>query len=178
MDIKIDDIKNGMPGISPIEGADLLENCTVMLHRSGHISPTCLTLNGLVANNVLVQWTDTFNDQLDRTYADHAANTERAAVCISVLLSKSITNYTVIMRSRKGTGFDYYLGNEDDISFQPKARLEVSGIEKESDKNTVSSRFKQKCNQVSPTDDTLLPAYISIVEFSNPKALFNVKEVV
>ena len=42
-----------------------------------------------------------------------------------------VGQYTVIHRSRKGTGFDYWLGdekNEDELPLQSKARLEVSGI--------------------------------------------------
>lgn len=176
MNIKLDAIKEGMPGISPIEGADLLENCVVMLHRSGHGIPTSLNIDGIASDNVVLEWTDSFTDQLDRTYADHISNTERAAVCVSVLLTTALTDYTVIMRSRKGTGFDYLLGNKSDLSFQPQARLEVSGIEKESETNTLKSRFRQKCEQVTPTDETFLPAYISIVEFGTPKALFNKKK--
>src|ERR1035438_522994 len=34
----------------------------------------------------------------------------------------------VVLRSRKGTGFDYWLGKGGDAAFAAKARLEVSGI--------------------------------------------------
>jgi hypothetical protein len=45
----------------------------------------------------------------------------------AILLMRALTGYTVIERSRKGTGFDWWLGTEDNL-FQGKVRLEVSGI--------------------------------------------------
>lgn len=176
MYINIDEILNGMPGITPVEGADLLENSIVMMHRSGHKSPTHMTLEGKLNDVVVLHWNDTFNEQMDRTYADHQENTERAAVCLSVVLAKHLTGHTVLIRSRKGTGFDYMLGDEEDV-FLPKARLEISGIERETPNNTMQVRFNKKTEQVKPTDSTGLPAYISVIEFSNPKALFDRKEI-
>jgi hypothetical protein len=164
-----------MPGITSVFGADLMDNCVVMLHRNGHTSPTSISIDGMEKENMDILWKDTFNEQMDRCYADHQDNTEMAAIGISVLLAKQITGYTIISRSRKGTGFDYTLGDCNDELYIPKARLEISGIEKESLVNTINNRFRQKEHQVTPTDKTGLPAYISIVEFSAPKALFNKK---
>lgn len=176
MDIVLEEILAGMPGITPVEGADLLENCVTMLHRSRHISPTAMALTGLTSETTTLHWEDNFNDQMDRTYADHSANTERAAVCVSVLLAKKLTDYTVILRSRRGTGIDYFLGNADDTLFQPKARLEISDIEKEDGTNSTARRFREKATQAKLSDNGNLPAYISIIEFSHPKALFNDKK--
>ena len=85
------------------------------------------------------------------------------------------TSYTVIERSRKGTGFDYMLGDSLDPLFTPKARLEVSGIMRETDGNTLDMRFHQKTAQTDKSDGTRLPAYVSVVEFSTPKAKFDIK---
>ena len=57
--------------------------------------------------------------------------------------------------------------------FKMQVRLEVSGIRK-GDDSRIKARIKQKLEQVSPTDGTL-PAYIVVVEFSNPLA-FIVKQ--
>lgn len=165
-----------MPGITPIEGADLQENCVTMLHRCGHQSPIAVALTGLKEESFCLHWDDVCTEQMQRTYADHQANTERSAIAISVLLAKELTGYSVILRSRKGTGFDYYLGEENDSQYTPLARLEISGIEKETSKNTIAGRFKQKLEQVAPSDITTLPAYISVVEFSTPKTHFDSKE--
>ncbi len=174
--IQLTDIKQGTPGITPVEGANLYENCIVALHNSSHTSPVTLHVSGLNACDYSLLWEDTFNNQLRRTYADEQSVTERAAVAVSVMLALRQTDYTIIERSRKGTGFDYMLGDGHDLLFTPKARLEVSGIMHETDGNTAEKRFLQKAEQTSKSDDTRLPAYVSIVEFSTPKAIFDIKK--
>jgi hypothetical protein len=59
-------------------------------------------------------------------------------------------------------------GDNNELPFQNAVRLEVSGIRK-GDDSRIKARIKQKLEQVSPTDGTL-PAYIVVVEFSNPLA--------
>lgn len=102
--------------------------------------------------------------------------TEQGAVCISVLMAKQLTDYTIIERSWRGTGIDYRLGYESDPLMQRVARLEISGIKTESATNTMSARYEQKVKQTELSDNTNLPAYISIIEFSIPKCLFNKRE--
>lgn len=174
MNINISEIAKGMPGITPAVGAVLVENSTVMLHQAGHMSPTKTNISGILEQTNQLLWEDNYTEQMARTHADTQEATELAAVCISIAVCQHVTEYTVIERSRKGTGFDYLLGNDNE-QFLPKARLEISGIAKETLTNSIESRYKQKMSQVTVSDDTNLPAYISIVEFSNPKVLFNKK---
>jgi hypothetical protein len=52
----------------------------------------------------------------------------------------------VVERSRRGTGFDYWLGKKGDnnqLPFQNAVRLEVSGIRK-GDDGKIKARAKQK----------------------------------
>lgn len=174
MNINISDIAKGMPGITPAVGAVLVENCTVMLHEVGHKAPTPIAIYGMLEQTSQILWEDNYTEQMARAHADMQETTELAAACVSLAVTQQITGYTVIERSRKGTGFDYLLG-EDAEWFLPKARLEVSGIAKETLTNTIEGRFRQKSAQTSVSDNTNLPAYISIVEFSSPKVLFNKK---
>ncbi|MBR4273786.1 MAG: hypothetical protein IKQ30_13235 [Bacteroidales bacterium] len=173
--LELSDILKGLPGISSVEGANLHENCVVELHRHNHSSPTTLQLSGKRDVDVSLVWTDSFDDVLDRTYADRQCSIERSAVCISVLLALKLTDYTVIERSRKGTGFDYMLGYKDDFFYTPKARLEISGISEEKRSNTLKARFEQKSRQTDISDSSNMPAYISIVELKTPQALFKQK---
>lgn len=174
--IQLSNIKKGTPGISPIEGENLYENCIVALHNSKHDSPVTLNVKGLKNCDYNILWDDIYNDQLRRTYNDDQSVTERGAIAISVLLALIQTNYTIIERSRKGTGFDYMLGDAQDTLFTPKARLEISGIMNETGSNTLEKRYNQKSTQTDKTDHLKLPAYISVVEFSTPKATFNIKK--
>lgn len=72
-------------------------------------------------------------------------------------------------RSRKGTGFDYWLGDEADMPFQNKARLEVSGI-RNGDQKIIKARVREKLTQTEVSDKTRLPAYVVVVEFGRPVA--------
>ena len=73
-----------MPGISPIEGANLYENCIVALHNNGHPSPVTLLMKGMRTKPFSLAWEDTFDDQMRRAYSDEQSVTERAAVAVSV----------------------------------------------------------------------------------------------
>jgi len=174
--LRIDDLKAGLPGVTQIQGGYCAECIMVCLHRAGHTEEKCvLHVDCIkVTEDFQLLWTDSYNDQIDRSHADEQITIEHAAEGISILLSLRLTPYTVVQRSRKGTGFDYWLGIEANTpsKFELKARLEVSGIRSETEANSLEKRFKVKCNQVTPTDDTGFPAYISVVEFSNPKAKF------
>ena len=43
----------------------------------------------------------------------------------------------------------------------------------EDKKRTIASRFQQKSAQTERSDDSCLPAFVSVVEFSTPKAKFD-----
>lgn len=174
-ELNIDNIKQGMPGITTAIGNYLLENCMVSLHASGHADGIAMPVNGILDEMFMLRWDGKVTDQMTRSYQDDVETTEQGAVCISVLLATHLTDYTVIERSWRGTGIDYWLGYADDPLLQRAARLEVSGIKTESATNTVLSRYEQKVQQTRLSDGTNLPAYISIVEFGTPKCLFNQK---
>ncbi len=78
----------------------------------------------------------------------------------------------IVERSYIGTYVDYILGemSDDDSFFLQKAKLEVSGIGKETPTNTVNQRIRVKLNQVQKSADKELPSYIIVVEFGSPKA--------
>ena len=104
------------------------------------------------------------------TYADEEYATEHAAYGVAFLLVLGQTDYTVMAKSRRGTGFDYWLGTgEDDrgLPFHEKERLEVSGI-RSGDETQIKARVNQKLKQVRRSDDTRLPALVIVVEFSHP----------
>jgi hypothetical protein len=170
--INLLEIKNGLPGITVDLCKAYYEACMVCLHLNNHTDGVSLDLKGDVAASFLLHWEDYFDEQIDRAWQDREVCTEYGAVCISALLVKECTDYTIIRRARKGSGIDYWLGKDDDIVFQNSARLEISGIFKESETNPVAKRFRIKMKQSKQSDETRLPAYISIVEFSHPKAIF------
>ncbi len=75
-------------------------------------------------------------------------------------------------RSRRGTGFDYWLGEATHIPFQRMAKLEVSGIRHGTLNNTIA-RVAVKRRQVAGATG-IEPVYIVVVEFSSPIAYVEV----
>jgi hypothetical protein len=168
--IDVTTIKEGLTGVSPVTAAHLYETFMVCMNYHSHPVNVTLPVEGQ-DEVVTLKWEDYSDDVILRTYADMQYTTEHGAACLSIMLTTAFTSYTVIERSRKGTGFDYWLGDRDSVLFQRKARLEVSGI-LQGDDNAMTNRYNAKAIQTEQSDDTKLPAYISIIEFSRPKAIY------
>lgn len=173
MEIELREIEKGLPGITEITGKHLYEACAISLYRHSH-NPIETDLT-LFQNNdeikVKLNWEDIFTEQLDRSWKDQYYATEHAAICISILLALKLTDYTVIERSARFNGFDYWLGEKGDLLFQKKARLEISGIFQDNVK-TLNARYNVKVKQTKASDGLVIPAYIGIVELSSPMAKF------
>lgn len=170
----LEEIKTAnLPGVSSGTAAYLCENAVACLTRRGHTSGVVIECQGLSNQPEEMEWETAFTDQLDRSLYDQEVATEYGAACISILYALEHTDFTVIQRSRKKTGVDYWLGKKDDILFQSAARMEVSGIFDGADK--VDARVKRKLKQTNQSDSSGLPAYISIVEFSRPIINFTKK---
>ena len=103
-----------------------------------------------------------------RFWNDLEEATQHGAYAVAILLVRALTGYTVIERSRKGTGFDWWLGTEDNL-FQGKARLEVSGILHGTTRR-INGRIKARVGQTTQSDNLALPAYVVVVEFGTPRA--------
>jgi hypothetical protein len=145
----------------------LLETARVCLDHNGHVAPTMLRTNGSFTHDYQLEW-DPASDEEKRTHADLDVATEYGAYGMAFLLLLDLTEHTVIERSAKGTGFDYWLGDRGDLAFQKKARLEISGIL--ANPKSLTGRVSRKERQTLRSDYTQLPAYVVVVEFSSPAA--------
>ena len=164
----ITDLAKGLPAITPSFGAALAEACAVCLKEQKHSQGVEITVDGDFDAKFELFW-QPVTEQMLRCWNDEEFTTEQAAYGIAFLIIRELTDLTVIERSRKGTGFDYWLGTSDTDEGQPfknKVRLEVSGIRK-GNLSLVKARVKQKKEQTKVSDG-LFPAYIIIVEFSTP----------
>jgi hypothetical protein len=116
-------------------------------------------------------------EALKRSYNKDDA-TEFGAEAVALLLSLERTGYDAVERSVTGTGIDYWLGFKSRHLNQPfhrASRLEISGVLKESSRNKVSTRVRQKLGQTKPTDH-LFPVYVIVVEFGQPYATIVLKK--
>jgi hypothetical protein len=87
---------------------------------------------------------------------------------VALLVLRALAGLTVLERSRKGTGFDWWLASEDNL-FPAAARLEVSGIMRGSARR-VSARLKERLAQTERSDPAGLTAFVAVVEFGGPVA--------
>lgn len=169
--LNLQDLRYGLIGISSSLGETFAEASAVCLEDQGHSLGATLTVSGDFQDAFKLYWTDV-TDQMRRCYNDPQEATEWGACGVAILLIQTLTEFTIIERSFKGTGIDYWLGHEDDdLPFQNKARLEISGI-RNGDAGAIARRVRQKLSQTTSSDGSL-PAFVVVVEFSNPQSKVN-----
>ncbi|MBI2273854.1 MAG: hypothetical protein HYU70_08650 [Bacteroidetes bacterium] len=108
------------------------------------------------------------SDEMKRTWNDDEFTTEQGAYGVAIVMASREMNIKAIIKSKKKTGIDYWLGDRPDFLFQSKVRLEVSGIRKGND-SYINTRFEDKMTQSKKSDGTQLPALIAIIEFGTPE---------
>lgn len=162
-------VNGAMPGITSHMGGMLAEAAAVCLQDQKHQSGVEICIVGMQPGQYVLQWA-AINAQHKRTYNDLQEATEFGACGIAISLIQKMTGDVVVERSRKGSGFDYWLAkDEDDLLFgNNKHRLEVSGILQNKD-GRFEARIKQKQQQISVTKD-LGPGFVAVIEFGDPKA--------
>ena len=175
MILDLETLRAGILGLTPEICAFCLQACTVCLADSNHVNGVNVVLSETYSDNIQLNWISVVDEKIIRSWGDMQEATEYGATAIAILLAKELTQYTCIERSSKGTGFDYWLGEEDNIGlFQGKVRLEISGILSESTTNTLEQRVRSKEKQTNITAYTNMKAHICITEFSNPKCAYKI----
>lgn len=168
-------LAEGMPGLTPASAQTLAEAAAVCLESQNHQPLVQLGHAGLTPKELRLVWPPV-DDQKRRTYADMQEATELGACGVAILVVKEATAKVVVERSKKGTGFDYWLGDtsdDDGLPFAGASRLEVSGI-LAGTKSQIQSRIKQKKGQLAPSDH-LAPGFVAVVEFGTPIACVEIK---
>lgn len=166
-------VENNIPGVTKVQGSQHMQACLVCLDQHNHLSGTELAIIQETVNEIVqLHWDEIVDEHMRRSWKDLQEATEYGAAAIAILLVINCTEYTIIERSVKGTGFDYWLleddlFNEDDLFPIGSACLEVSGIIRAEKDSEIKSRVKQKKRQTEVSD---LPALIVVVEFSRPEA--------
>lgn len=148
------------------------ESCMVALHQYSHKTGVGLAvINGKSGFNAVIQWTDTVTAQLLKAHAEPSVYVEEGACALALLLIREITPYTAVEQAIIGTTVDYYLANQpvdDTLIFNNSVRLEVSGLAKETEGNTVDGRIKQKIRRLKEAKGD--KTFIVIVEFEHPSS--------
>jgi len=173
MRINLDSLKDGIMGLTKETGGFMLQACMVCLDNQGHQSDVDFKLSGIQQVNIKLNWEQEVSQRIRRNWSDLQEATEYGAVALAIVCAEQFSSYDTVERSTKGTGFDYWLGEEDEWGvFQRKARLEVSGILMETASNTVTKRVREKLNQVKVADEEELEIHVFVADFKTPKGRY------
>jgi hypothetical protein len=141
---------------------------SVVLEHNGHRSGASMVVHTPRKKSFTVTWGKLHADAR-AAHNDLPEAAHYGAYGIAFLLTAELTEFKVIERSYKSTGFDYWLGVGDAYPFQQAARLEVSGIV--DDPSRVNARVNKKAKQTDRTAGSL-PAYVAVIEFGQPRSVF------
>jgi hypothetical protein len=157
-----------MPGLEPYLGGALANAAAVCLDKNHHSSGVELEVSGQYRRRIEVCWEGP-TDQIRSSYADLPEATEFGAAGVAIAALNSFGGWIVMQRSRKGTGFDYWISQKDEPSgplFQECAPLEVSGI-LTGDETELHRRVRIKKQQISVANTRR--GKVAVVEFGAPK---------
>lgn len=152
----------------------LVECCAICLNAEGHtqsvkLHPYLHTKNE-ITSALKLSWDTNITDKILASYRDENRTTDHAAMCLALLIASQLTDFKYIETSKMGDGVDFWLSKTDKFDFF--ARVEVSGIRKAKKENSVKKRLTIKLTQTNQSDNTNIPVYVCIVEFSKPEALY------
>jgi hypothetical protein len=107
------------------------------------------------------------NDVITRTHGDLQHAQEHGAYAISVSLLAIYEGFTDVEQSAKTSGVDYYVGHDDGLMFQRKARLEVSSLLTGTSAE-IRRRVREKLKQTERSAHSNSAAFVAVVEYSRP----------
>jgi hypothetical protein len=143
------------------------EAAAICLEDNNFYGDVSLHIEGEQTATFHLTW-NRLNEQIKDMHNDLIYETEYGAYCIAFLIIHHLTDYKIIRRSKRKTGFDYWMSHKvSDYPFDETARLEVSGI-LNGNAADIKRRLKEKQAQVKQSDDYEIPVYIVVTEFSKP----------
>lgn len=155
-------------GLSVRNGGFLAEAASVCLDNHRHPIEIKFQVSGAFNRTYNLKRLE-IDELSTNSFADLEEATQFGAMGVAVAIMHDQMGWKV-KRSWKGTGFDYWVGNQEGNSlFDDKLRLEVSG-DLEGTDSEVNRRLKEKMEQTKRSDDLKIPAYAIIVEFKTPKS--------
>ncbi len=164
-EISLASLAEGLGSLTAACGALMAEAASVCLEDQGHGLKTSLRIDGDFAA-IATLHRGPVDERARWSHNDAERATENGAYGVALLAIRELTGLTVLLQSRRGSGFDFWLGPETGYLFQAGVRLEVSGIRR-GDETLIRRRLRSKLRQTEQSEQ-LAPAYVAIVEFSRP----------
>lgn len=173
--LNLDVLKDGLPGISSTRGAFYREAVIVGLRKQGFSSGVTLGITGEFEEKYKIEWTEDIDAADIRSWKDEVQIANFGAVGIALLLMIELLGFKNFEEGIIGTGIDFWLSKNQFQKgkiayYKREARLEISGILKETVGNTINMRVGRKRKQMKVSDYLQLQGWIVVVEFSTPKS--------
>lgn len=143
----------------------MAEAASVCLEDQGHGLSMTLSVDGDF-DEVVTLLREPVDERARWSHNDADRATENGACGVALLAVRGLTGMTVLLQSRRGSGFDFWIGPDSGFLFQAGARLEVSGIRR-GNESAIRRRLRSKVRQTERSQQ-LAPAYVAVVEFSRP----------
>ena len=174
--LNIESLRESISGIIPSFGS-LMADCAIFaLASQGHRSGVTFAVNSNTEKKEYqLLWETIMGLWAARSMNDEQRTTEFAAMGLGILLTLNLTPYQHFTVARRPSGVDFWLYEVEPESLDfstADARLEISGIAKESVGNTLAMRFMVKKNQVRRYAGQAMPTWIALIEFGDPQSLF------
>lgn len=164
-EISLASLALGQGGLTPACGSLMAEAASVCLEHQGHRLSVALNVGGDFTAAVLLHRLPV-DERAKWSHNNEEKATENGAYGVALLALRDLTGLTVLLQSRRGSGFDFWLGPDSGFLFQAGARLEVSGIRR-GDEASIRRRLRSKLRQTERSRNWA-PAYVAVVEFSQP----------
>ena len=145
------------------------EAAGVCLESQKHRSGVIVQVEGAFSEKISVSW-EKIDLKTRHSWQNLTESVEEAAYGLAIIVIWQLTPLKVLKQSFKKSGFDYWLGEKNNLNqpFKEKARLEVSGILK-GNNGQINQRLKEKLTQTEQSNNLNFPVFVIIAEFSNPK---------
>lgn len=177
--VDLDTIKGVAPRLPSHWTETRLEAAIYCLEHNNHASGVKIEVNDKDSDHI-VEWKKPVDSKVRAMWADHDVAAEHGAEGVAAVMAKAKTPYTILRRSSKSTGIDYWLTDKKSkksvsnslLLFQDEsARLEVSGLMTGTN-SQYNARVKKKEKQTQRSANTGLPAYVSVTDFGRPRTTF------
>ncbi len=179
--IQLEDLSKQAPVLTEDGARFYRENCMVCFASQQHDNGVALHVDvDDTLERISVAWQGVVTPKMLVSYRDQDKRVDFGACAVALLIMPVFTGYAAVEPSATGDGVDYYLtrpGDDDELIFNGAARLEVSGIQRENESNTVADRVSRKRRRLrrlrksspaNPTKDP--PTFICVVEFGLPQS--------
>lgn len=169
--LNLDKLKGGLPDVSPAFGTLFAEAAAVCLTLVGYRSGVTLTVQGAFQATYIVEWTQEIGSLEKTSWGDLKEAVEYGATALAMLLMMELTQFDSFKREDQLEGIDFELSqHKKQTPKDQNAKLEISGILKETPDNTVHIRVNMKERKIKKRGNLNLQVYVVVVEFGTPKA--------